>query len=521
MNLARKLVLAALLSVVAWVSVALVVAQNVHVDSGPFFRFGGAQIVRFWDDFVLRPGESSRDILVVGGATTIAGYVDGDVVAILGPVRLESTAEIRGSLVSVGGNTTVLEGASVHRDFVVVGGSSALPVSFYPGGEHVVIGSAWMADRLRALVPWITHGLLWGRLIVPSVGWIWPFVGFALILTLAVNLLLDGAVGRSAETLATRPASAFVTGLLMLLLTGPVAVLLAATVIGLAIVPFLLCAVVVAWITGKVAVARWMGRSVLGHDLEETRLRGMAAVLVGFMGICLLYMVPIAGLLTWALVGVFGLGSATLTVLSALRRERARAVPPAASEPSVAAADGPPAQPGSPLPAQPAWLSYVATGPARGPQPGSLSEPPSPPPAGGPGGAGLALMPHASFVERLAAAALDVMLVLVVFNVFFDNLFWPRRDGNAQMFVLFAYFVTFWAWKGTTLGGIVCNLRVTRVDGAPLTGADAIVRGLASIFSFLPLGLGFFWILRDPLQQAWHDRIAGTYVVRVPREFPL
>ncbi len=34
-------------------------------------------------------------------------------------------------------------------------------------------------------------------------------------------------------------------------------------------------------------------------------------------------------------------------------------------------------------------------------------------------------------------------------------------------------------------------------------------------------GSGGLWILRDPEQQAWHDRIAGTYVVKVPREWPI
>jgi uncharacterized RDD family membrane protein YckC len=35
------------------------------------------------------------------------------------------------------------------------------------------------------------------------------------------------------------------------------------------------------------------------------------------------------------------------------------------------------------------------------------------------------------------------------------------------------------------------------------------------------LGLGGLWILRDPERQAWHDRIAGTYVVKVPRNWPI
>jgi len=95
------------------------------------------------------------------------------------------------------------------------------------------------------------------------------------IVTLAINLLLHRAVGQCADAIAARPASTFLTGLLMLLLTGPISVLLAATVIGLAIVPFFVCAVVVAWIAGKVGVSRWIGRSILGHGSEETQVEAM------------------------------------------------------------------------------------------------------------------------------------------------------------------------------------------------------------------------------------------------------
>lgn len=526
MSIVRKIAAAAALSVIAWISVGLVVAQGVHIDSGPFFRTGGWHAIRFWQDFELRREEVARDVLVVAGSTTIAGTVDGDVVAVLGPVRLESTASIRGSLVVVAGDVTVVEGAAVRRDLMVFGGSSTLPATFLPGGEYVAIGNAWIGAQVRALVPWLTYGLLWGRLIVFSIGWVWWFVAVALTVTLAINLMLHGPVGRAADTLAARPASAFITGLLMLLLTGPAAVILAATLIGLAIVPFFLCAVVVAWVVGKVSISRWIGRTILGYGPDETRTQAMLAVLVGFAAICLLYAVPLVGLVTWALVGVLGLGTATLTVLGALRRERARTRP--APTAPTAASGGPggfsseavvippvPAQPASgtvPLTAfTPVAPAEAQAEPAPAPQPAW--------PAATAGAPALALMARATFLDRLVAGVLDVLFVALVFNLFLDR--HVADDVEAQLFLLLAYVITFWAWKGTTLGGIVCNLRVLRLNGTPIAGADAIVRGLASLFSFIPFGLGFFWILRDPERQAWHDRISGTMVVKVPKDYPI
>jgi uncharacterized RDD family membrane protein YckC len=49
----------------------------------------------------------------------------------------------------------------------------------------------------------------------------------------------------------------------------------------------------------------------------------------------------------------------------------------------------------------------------------------------------------------------------------------------------------------------------------------ALVRGLGAALSVVVLFLGFFWIAWDPDKQGWHDRIAGTVVIRLPRGTPL
>jgi uncharacterized RDD family membrane protein YckC len=43
------------------------------------------------------------------------------------------------------------------------------------------------------------------------------------------------------------------------------------------------------------------------------------------------------------------------------------------------------------------------------------------------------------------------------------------------------------------------------------------IRALSCFLSLLPLGLGFLWIAFDRDRQAWHDKVAGTVVIRVPR----
>jgi uncharacterized RDD family membrane protein YckC len=129
---------------------------------------------------------------------------------------------------------------------------------------------------------------------------------------------------------------------------------------------------------------------------------------------------------------------------------------------------------------------------------------------------GLAQYPRAVLFDRLAAFLLDCLLVAVA-RALFDF----RGDDGWFWFLLLVYHIGFWAWKGTTLGGIVLNLKVTRTDGADLRFQDALIRGLSGIFSIASLGIGFFWMLQDPEGQTWHDKIAGTLVVKAPREVVL
>jgi uncharacterized RDD family membrane protein YckC len=503
----------------AWrpaVTVATGAGFTQEVEPGQYIRISGSPVLRIWQDYVLPAGHEARNVVVISGNATVNGEIDGDLVVVLGSARLANTAVVRGSLVVIAGDTTIVQGTTIRGDLVVVGGVLDAPVGFTPGHEYFVVGAPWLGDRVRAVVPWVTHGLLWGRPLVPSLGWMWGVVLIFLIVSLAINLLLHGPVGASAETLARKPFSTFLTGLLVLLLTGPISVLLAASVVGIAIVPFFLCAVLVAWIIGRVGVARWIGRSITRQDSIETPIEGMRSFLIGFAVLVLLYMVPVIGLITWAMVGVFGLGAASLTFLAGLRRERPAApktppVPEPPVTPTPPSPGGPPADPVVAIPLAAIPDGHVTAPPETA---SAQAEATRPPPDAT---SSLTSFPRATFLDRLAALVLDVLLVLIAFQ-FFERMF--RDDGPAPL-IVFLYFIAFWAWKGTTIGGIVCNLRLVRVDGAPLRFVDALVRGLASLFSSAALGLGFLWILRDPEGQAWHDKIAGTYVVKVPRNYPL
>jgi uncharacterized RDD family membrane protein YckC len=475
------------------------------------FEGWSRSVLRVGQDYTLKQGESIRELISVFGPVVIEGQVRGDVTVVFGTVSLGPTAVIEGSLVAVGGNVTVQTGAAVLQDLVVIGGGLDAPPGFGPGRQQVAIGTMAIADRLHDLIPWLTEGLLLGRPIVPRLPWVWLVVAVSFIVSVVLAMLFASGVRQSADAIATRPFTTFLVGLLVLLLVAPVSIVLIVSVVGVLVVPFALSAVVIAAIIGKIAVAVRLGDTMTGQEPPATRAQLLRSLVLGFAVICFIYMVPVLGFIAWGVVGVTGLGAATLAFASAYRREnpaRPKPIPPS-----------PP--PTAPTPSTGEGEDRLAT-PAFVPE-----TPPAAPLSDGAAAAVAALsaagrnllgFPRAGFLERAAAFALDTTFVLIICAA----LGFMDRDGPGLVILtMLAYHIGFWAWKGTTFGGIVCQLRVIRLDGAPLRGADALVRGIAGIFSLAVLGLGWLWIVRDEERQSWHDKIAGTYVVHVPRNWPI
>ncbi len=121
--------------------------------------------------------------------------------------------------------------------------------------------------------------------------------------------------------------------------------------------------------------------------------------------------------------------------------------------------------------------------------------------------------PRAGFWERMGAGFLDIILVSILWSLV--------HLPVLGFLVALAYFTAMWAWKGTSIGGIVLGLKVVRMDRQPVTFTVALVRALAAAFSIVVLFLGFLWIAWDAERQGWHDKIAGTVVLKLPRGTPL
>ena len=105
----------------------------------------------------------------------------------------------------------------------------------------------------------------------------------------------------------------------------------------------------------------------------------------------------------------------------------------------------------------------------------------------------------------------------IILGIITGLLFWGGRGaGEVASFVVGVayqwYFLT--QRDGQTPGKSMMGIRVVKVNGEPLQAADVIVRYIGYYINSIVFMLGWIWALIDADHQGWHDKLAGTYVVR-------
>ncbi len=135
------------------------------------------------------------------------------------------------------------------------------------------------------------------------------------------------------------------------------------------------------------------------------------------------------------------------------------------------------------------------------------------------------LVVKAGFFRRLAALAIDWLILSAIADIMrFAYRFGSDGDPgmihldaamglSAVLFIL--YFTLLTGEGGQTLGKMLLKIKVQGMDGSSIGFGRAFIRTLGYIVSsFFMTFLGFFWALWDKNNQTWHDKIAGTVVVK-------
>jgi len=91
-------------------------------------------------------------------------------------------------------------------------------------------------------------------------------------------------------------------------------------------------------------------------------------------------------------------------------------------------------------------------------------------------------------------------------------------SGTILFLIVVAYFICFWRWRGQTPGKMIMRVKVVRFDGTTIGWGGAVMRFLGYIISIMLVLSGFFWIVLDVRNQGFHDKIADTFVITIPRK---
>jgi uncharacterized RDD family membrane protein YckC len=79
--------------------------------------------------------------------------------------------------------------------------------------------------------------------------------------------------------------------------------------------------------------------------------------------------------------------------------------------------------------------------------------------------------------------------------------------------------IAFWIFKGATPGKMAIRARIVdAATGEPMSRRQAVLRYVGYFVSALSMGIGYLWVAFDRRKQGWHDKIAGTVVVRRGKE---
>lgn len=540
-NTFRRLLTCALLACLC----GCVLQAQAQDSDGPAAQ-SDRQIVSVGHDSYLPAGESAQQVVSVMGSTKVDGDVSESAVAVLGNVVVNGSAGE--SAVAVLGDAYI--NGKVDQDVVAVLGNVKLgPQAVVNGQVTAVLGSVERSSttviqggtvnvlsgvfgNIEGLHAWLQDCLLFGRPLAPTleVSWAWWIALATLAIYILIAAIFQDGVRRCVQTLDAHPGPSILATIIAVLLLPIVLLALVITVVGIAVIPLLWIALICAGIFGRVVAIAWIGARCLRLASPQPVWRTMLEVLVGGLIVLALYMVPILGFFLFVLVGVFGFGAVMYTILLAMRPPVAKPVP-GSSGPRGGTSGGSTADAtttgawsadatataGAATP-PPSWTASAAPGAfanssTENAAAAGAAPPPPPPGASVPHTAhvlDIATLPRAGFWIRMLALLIDLILIGVALS-------WVHHGGRGMLLLLATYGAIMWKLKGTTVGGIVCDLKVVRIGGGPLDWGTAIVRALGCFLSLVVAGLGFIWIAVDHEHQAWHDKIAGTVVVRVPK----
>jgi len=135
------------------------------------------------------------------------------------------------------------------------------------------------------------------------------------------------------------------------------------------------------------------------------------------------------------------------------------------------------------------------------------------------------ILQSVSLIRRMGAMLYDLLLlatllffasfiIVIPFNINPEDPLFIIYQG--YIFILsFLFYAWCWTHGGQTLGMKTWKFKITSVDGSNVNWANALIRFIVAIVSWLPCGLGYLWSMFDTKNRTWHDIASKTQLIRV------
>jgi uncharacterized RDD family membrane protein YckC len=115
------------------------------------------------------------------------------------------------------------------------------------------------------------------------------------------------------------------------------------------------------------------------------------------------------------------------------------------------------------------------------------------------------------YIEGLTTLSIDLLLQAQTMAA-------QRQDDGDFIFNLILpaiAVITFWKYKSATPGKIILGMKIVDAkNGGQPSMSQCAVRYLGYFVSSIPLFLGMIWVGLDARKQGWHDKLAGTVVIK-------
>ena len=299
---------------------------------------------------ILEAGSTvNGDVSIIQGEVTASGLINGDLSCINCRGNVADTAEIRGSLVSLGQELTVSSKANIRQN-------SSINLPF-----NLDLGNFNLNNLIQQFQQTQTPPTLVSKILMTI------FVVLAMsALSVLIALLFPRGTRNVGGAIASQPLASWGVGFLTVLVIEIAAVIMLFTLI---LIPVSLVAqlgLVAAIIYGYVALGYEIGRRLsLNSNLNWTEpiAAGVGTLLLGLI-VGIVSWIPVLGFLILIITPFFGLGAVVLSVFGSRPFPAAKSVQPSIQPvPTIPQTPVPPKMPQTPPPASKTPARRIASKP--------------------------------------------------------------------------------------------------------------------------------------------------------------